>query len=275
MTTPPRERPAIASLLSTTDIRFGRADLHVETNRGEGAGDLPAVLERIERRAELDVVSIADRDRIESSLEARELAARDRLGFEVVPGLLVTTADGPLLALWVEQAPNAARPLAETVSAIHELGGLAIVPYPFARWRRSIGRRALEQLLRSGDDSVHPDAIQLTTGSVRAGSGADRAFELNAIRYHLPEIGASNAVFAERVASAYTLFPGTLRPGRRAAELRGAIEAGTARASQGWRTPFRQLGWRKLMEQRTRELGFASRRVFSPLRDRLAAGGRR
>lgn len=275
MTTPRRSRPSVASLLSTTDIRFGRADLHVETNRGEGAGDLPAILERIERRADLDVVAIADRDRIESSLEAQELVARDGLGFEVVPGLLLTTADGALLALWIDQAPASARPLDETVNAIHDLGGLAIVPYPFARWRRSIGRRTLEGLLRSDDRSVHPDAIQLTTGSVRAGSGAERAFELNASSYHLAEIGASNAVFAERVASAYTLFPGTLRLGRRAAELRDAIEAGTARASKGRSPSFRQLGWRQLVEQRTRELGFASRRAFSPLRDRLAAGGRR
>ena len=227
-------RPSIASVL-TTEIRFGRADLHVETNRGEGEADLTTLLERIERRAELDIVAIADRDRIDSALEAREIAARDRLSFEVVPGLVVTTSDGPILGLWLEQRVAPGDPAAATIAASHEAGGVAIVLYPFARWRRSIGRRILERLIADEDRAVRPDAIQITSGSSRAASGTDRALELNARRYHLPEIGASNAVFAERVASAYTLFPGTLRPERRAAELRTAIEVGTTRASRGRR----------------------------------------
>lgn len=274
MTTSPDRRPSIASLL-TTDIRFGRADLHVETNWGEGESDLSEILERIERRAELDVVAIADRDRIDSALEARERAVRDGLGFEVVPGLLVTTLDGPLLALWIDEPIEAEQPAAETIAAIHARGGLAIVVHPFARWRRSIGRSAIEGLLAAEDPAVHPDAIQLTSGSARASSGADRALELNASSYHLSEVGASNAVFAERVASAYTLFPGTLRPGLRAAELRASIEAGTSRASRGRRAPLRQLGWRRIAGQRTREARFASRRTMPHWLARLATGGTR
>jgi predicted metal-dependent phosphoesterase TrpH len=260
MTTITRDsRPSLASML-TTEIRFGRADLHVETNRGEGEADLTTLLERIERRAELDVVAIADRDRIDSALEAREIATRDRLGFEVVPGLVVSTTDGPILGLWLEDGIAPGDSAATTIGAIHEAGGVAIVLYPFARWRRSIGQRILERLIADDDPAVQPDAIQITTGSTRASSGADRALELNAGRYHLPEVGASNAVFAERVASAYTLFPGTLRPGQRATELRTAIEVGTSRASRGRRAPLRQLGWRRVAEQRTREVRFASRR---------------
>jgi hypothetical protein len=274
MTTPTDRRPSIASLL-TTDIRFGRADLHVETDRGEGESDLSEILERIERRAELDVVAIADRDRIDTALEARETVARDGLGFEVVPGLLVTTHDGPLLALWLDEPIEAERPAADTIADIHNRGGVAIVVHPFARWRRSIGRRVIERLLASEDHVVHPDAIQITSGSARASSGADRALELNASRYHLPEVGASNAVFAERVASAYTLFPGTLRAGSRAAELRASIEAGTTRASRGRRASLRQLGWRRIASQRTREARFASRRTVPHWLARFATGGTR
>jgi len=274
MTTPPDRQTSIASVL-TTEIRFGRADLHVETDRGEGANDLPSILERIERRAELDIVAIADRDRIESGLEARAIAERDHLGFEVVPGLLVTTADGPLLGLWLDQVIAPGRAAAETVATIHEHGGLAIIVHPFARWRRSIGQRVVEHLLASEDRSVHPDAIQITSGSGRASAGAGRALELNASRYHLPEIGASNAVFAERIASAYTLFPGTLRRGERSSELRTAIENGTARASRGRRAPLRRLGWRRVAEQRTREVRFASRRTVPSWLDRLTTGGSR
>ncbi|MBT5773780.1 MAG: hypothetical protein HOH95_05315, partial [Dehalococcoidia bacterium] len=53
--------PSMATLL-TTEIRFGRADLHVQTSRGEGSSDARSIFDRIERRDELDVVVIADRD---------------------------------------------------------------------------------------------------------------------------------------------------------------------------------------------------------------------
>ena len=274
MTTHHDRQPSVASLL-TAEIRFGRADLHVETDRGEGAADLRAILERIERRAELDVVAIADRDRIDSSLEARDVVARDGLGFEVVPGMVVTTSDGPLLALWLENPIAAGQTAAATIEAIHHGGGLAIVLHPFARWRRSLNQRVFEQLLANDNQATHPDAIQLTSGSSRASSGADRALELNASHYHLAEVGASNAVFAERVASTYTRFPGTLRPGERAAELRAAISISATRASRGRRTPLRQLGWRQVVEQRTREARFASRRTVPRWLGRLATGGSR
>lgn len=270
MPTASQVRPSLAPHLST-DIRFGRADLHVETDRGEGEASLGTILQRIERRAELDVVAIADRDRIDSSLEAREIVAREELGFEAVPGLLVTSAEGPILALWIESPVDPGLSAPATVAAIHDLGGVAIVVHPFARWRRSIDRRMLERLLANDDTATHPDVIQLTSGSARASSGGQQALELNATRFHLAEVGASNAVFAERVASAYTIFPGTLRPGTRSTELRAAIEAGTTRAMRGRRVPLRHLGWRRVAEQRSREAGFASRRTFAPLLGRFAS----
>jgi predicted metal-dependent phosphoesterase TrpH len=274
MTTDAGERPSIASLL-TTEIRFGRADLRVETNRGEGAAEIASILARIERRAELDVVAIADRDQLESSLEARGIVAREGYGFEVVTGVLVTSSDGPLLGLWLESPVAPGQPADDTIRAIHEGGGVAVIPHPFARWRQSLGRRVLEQLLESDDRAARPDAIQLTSGSARADSGSDQALERNASSYHLAEVGASDAVFEERVATAYTLFPGRLRPGERALELRRAIEMGTTRATRGERTPLRRLGWRRVAEQRTRELRFASARRLSPLIERLSSGGSR
>jgi hypothetical protein len=270
MTSARGARPTIASIL-TSDIRFGRADLHVETRAGDGEAEPRAILDRVERRDDLDVLAIADRDRLDGALEARELHAAGEYHFELVPGLQVTTADGPLLALWVDVPIAAGAPLEETVTAVHAAGGIAVVPHPFARFVRSISRRALERALQSADPAARPDAIQLTSGSARAEAGARRALELNASRYHLGEVGASGATFPERVATAYTLFPGTLRPGRRAAELRAAIENGTARAAAGSRLPIRRLGWRRVAEQRTREATHASRRTLAPLLDRIAS----
>jgi len=261
-------RPALAPLL-TDEIRFGRADLLVQTSAGEGSADARAIFDRIERRYELDVVVVADRDEIAGALRAREVHAAGEYGFEFVPGLVVTSADGPVLGLWVDESIASGGSLAETVAAIHAVDGLAVVPHPFARLMRSVGRGALERVLAGAEPESCPDAIQVASGSSREAAGSRKALELNATRWQLSEVGASGAVFPKRVASAYTLFPGTLRPGARAAELRRAIESGTTRAVAVPRVPLRRVGLRRVAEQRARELRFGWRRSAGPLVERL------
>jgi predicted metal-dependent phosphoesterase TrpH len=276
----------MATLL-TTEIRFGRADLHVQTSRGEGSSDARSIFDRIERRDELDVVVIADRDCIEGALEARAVHAAGDYGFEFVSGLVVTSADGPVLGLWIDEPIASGGSLGETVAAIHAVDGVAVVLHPFARLMRSVGRGPLERVLAGHEQGSIaggargaegcPDAIQVASGSSREAAGSRKALELNAMRWHLPEVGASGAVFEERVASAYTLFPGTLRPGARAAELRRAIGAGTTAAVAVPRVPLRRVGVRRVVEQRGRELRFGWGRtvgpVLRPLMSRLPIGG--
>ena len=210
------------------------------------------------------MVVIADRDRIDSSLEAREIVAREHLEFETVSGLLVTRTEGPIPALWVEAPIDARQSSAATIAAIHDASALAIIVHPFAHWQRSINRRMLERLLANDDTATHPDAIQLTSGSARASSGRQLALELNATGFHLAEVCASNAVFTERVGSAYTIFRHALLPGSRAGEQ------GVAQ-----RYTVRHLGWHRVAEQHSREAGFVSRRTFAPLLGRFASGGSR
>ncbi len=265
----------MATLL-TEEIRFGRADLHVQTSRGEGSSDARSIFDRIERRDELDVVVIADRDCIEGALEARAVHAGGDYGFEFVSGLVVTSADGPVLGLWIDEPIASGGSLGETVAAIHAVDGIAVVPHPFARLMRSVGRGPLERVLAGHERESCPDAIQVASGSGREAAGSRKALELNAMRWHLPEVGASGAVFEERVASAYTLFPGTLRPGARAVELRRAIAAGTTAAVAVPRVPLRRVGVRRVVEQRGRELRYGWDRtvgpVLRPLMDRLPIG---
>jgi predicted metal-dependent phosphoesterase TrpH len=256
--------PSTAALL-TEEIRFGRADLHVQTIRGEDASNARSIFDRIERRDELDVVVIAARDCIEGTLDARKVHAANDYGFEFVSGLVVTSADGPVLGLWIDEPIASGGSLAETVAAIHAMDGVTVVPHPLAWLMRSVGRIALERVLAGHERASCPDAIQVASGSSREAAGSRKALELNAMHWHLPEVGASGAVFEERVASAYTLFPGTLRPGARAVELRGAITAGTTVAVAGPRVPLRRMGIRRVVEQRGRELRFGWGRTVGPV----------
>jgi len=264
----------MATLL-TEEIRFGRADLHLLSSRGKGSSNARSIFDRIERRDELDVVVIADRDCIEGTLEAREVHAASGYGFEFVSGLVVTSADGPVLELWLDEPIASEGSLGETVAAIHAVHDVAVVPHPFAQLMRSVGPDALEQVLHNADVGRRPNAIQVASGSGRASAGSEKALELNGAQWQLSEVGGSGAVFEEQVASAYTLFPGTLRSGARAAELRGAIAAGTTAVVAVPRVPVRRLGLRRVLEQRSRELRYGWGPTVGPVLDRLPLGGSR
>jgi predicted metal-dependent phosphoesterase TrpH len=255
-----------------TPRRFGRADLQVHTSHGDGMEDARTIFERIELRGELDVIAVTDHDDVRGALEAREVHGRSRYHFDLVTGIEVTTRQGHLLALWVDQPIPSFRSLEATVAAIHRAGGIAVVPHPFSALTRSVGRRSLERVLAIADEDTHPDGIELANPTSMGWDTGARARRLNATRYHLAETGGSDAHFVEAIGNAYTLFPG-----RDAAMLRAAIveRRTTGVIDQG--TPMRDIGARRLLAQQVRGLAVTPRKVLGPmaarLRDRLMRTG--
>ena len=256
----------------TSPRRFGRADLQVHTSHGDGMEDARSIFERIELRGELDVIAVTDHDDVRGALEAREVHGRARYHFDLVTGIEVTTRQGHLLALWVDQPIPSFRSLEATVAAVHRAGGLAVIPHPFSALTRSVGRRSLERVLAIADESTHPDGIELANPTSLGWDTGARARHLNATRYHLAETGGSDAHFVEAIGNAYTLFPG-----RNAAMLRAAIleRRTTGVLDQG--TPIRDIGARRLLAQQVRGLAVTPRKVLGPmaarLRDRITRTG--
>ena len=103
-----------------TTARLGRADLQIHTAHGDGMGDAAAIFDQIEAMGTLNVMAVTDHDDIEGALLAREVHARGSYSFEFVPGIEVTTRQGHLLGLWVDEPLRSFRSLEETVAAIHE-----------------------------------------------------------------------------------------------------------------------------------------------------------
>ncbi|MFP4174536.1 MAG: PHP domain-containing protein [Halobacteriales archaeon] len=166
-----------------------KADLHVHSvGSYDGSASVGEILDAAED-AELDAVAVTDHDEIEPSLEAAERAPER--GLVGVPGVEVSTADGHLLALGVENRPSAGKPVAETVERVRELGGIAVVPHPFQRMRHGVG--AVEDC-----DAVETYNSRLFTGL------ANRQARKFARRHGLPELAGSDAHIAEMVGRAYT-----------------------------------------------------------------------
>ncbi|MFH1105909.1 MAG: PHP-associated domain-containing protein [Candidatus Aenigmatarchaeota archaeon] len=87
-----------------------------------------------------DGIAITDHDAV-SALRKAKIEAK-RLGVLLIPGVEVSTADGHVLALGVEEKIKRGLTLQETIDEIHGNGGIAIAPHPFDIRREGIGRLA-------------------------------------------------------------------------------------------------------------------------------------
>lgn len=227
----------------------GKADLHIHTAIGNGMAELPELLDYVEQETDLDVIAVTDHDNIRGGLEARELCARGPYRFQVVVGAEVTAIEGHVLALFVEEPVPGLRPVEEVLEAIHRQGGLCIIPHPLAFLTRSIGRRTLERIAAMGREGVYFDGMEVGNGTFAARMSAAKATRLNRERYHLAEVGGSDAHFLKAVGTAHTLFPGAT-----AQDLRGAILERRTSASTGHHPTLRELGLRQVVRQSWRGL---------------------
>ncbi|HUE75760.1 MAG TPA: PHP-associated domain-containing protein [Chloroflexota bacterium] len=95
----------------------------------------------------LDCLAITDHDRIEGALEFKE-----RAPFPVIVGEEIKTSEGEIIGLFLrEWIPPRLTP-EETVTRIHDQGGIVYVPHPFDRVRRSpIRPEALDRIVEQVD----------------------------------------------------------------------------------------------------------------------------
>ncbi|MBX3035779.1 MAG: PHP domain-containing protein [Anaerolineales bacterium] len=109
---------------------MGLADLHVHTIHSyDGTASVPSVLRRA-KEIGLDVIAITDHDEISGALEAMKLASH--YGIHVIPASEITTSEGDLLALFINQKIKAGLSLIETILRVREQGGVCIAPHPMA-----------------------------------------------------------------------------------------------------------------------------------------------
>lgn len=235
---------------------MGKADLHIHTARGDGMADLPELLDHVQEKTDLTVIAVTEHDDVRPGLEAREMCARGSYRLEVVPGAEVTTLEGHLLALYLEEPIESLRPLAETLEAVHRQNGLCIIPHPMSWLTRSIGQSVIERVLRDAQDGVYFDGIEVADQSAGARVSIRKARRLNEERYHLAEVGGSDAHFLAVVGSAYTVFEGW-----GAEDLRRAVLARTTQGVDGHQPSLMEIGLGQVARQQVRGILVTPRKM--------------
>ena len=144
----------------------------------------------------LDIIAITDHDSIEGARIARDFAKSQDI--EVIIGEEVTSRDGHILALFIDEKIEPNMSAEETIELIHDQGGLAIAAHPFGSMTKGLGHK-IHDLDIDGIEvfnALHRDGISNKIGQL-SGSMMKKAL-----------LGSSDAHAKGMIGSGYTLFEG-------------------------------------------------------------------
>jgi predicted metal-dependent phosphoesterase TrpH len=233
----------------TDATRPGKADLHIHTAAGDGMASPQQILDYVQTETDLDIIAITDHDDLRGALQTREAWAHGSYRFQVIPGMEVTAIEGHIIALFVEEPLPSVRRAEEVLEAVHRQGGLAIAAHPLSWLTRSLSERVLERIADCELDGVYLDGLETANQSPGARRAIKKAAALNQERYHVAEVGGSDAHFLKVIGSAYTEFPG-----HGVEELRRSISERTCRGVNGHHPTLLEIGPLQILRQTWRGL---------------------
>ncbi|OUJ18983.1 Metal-dependent phosphoesterase (PHP family) [Methanonatronarchaeum thermophilum] len=169
-------------------MRDIRIDFHVHSEYSEdAAGTIEEIIESAEKQ-ELDAIAITDHDRIEGNLEGQKLCENKDL--IVIPGVEVTTKDGHLIVLGINETIEPGLSVEKTIEIAKKENAFIIVPHLFHRYRHGIGKKI--DKLKDKVDAIEVYNSRYVTGIANA--RAKRYTKKNGIAVvagsdsHIPEM---------------------------------------------------------------------------------------
>ena len=250
--------------MSDSDVPIGRADLQVHSEESDGMDDALTLLDAAQRRG-LDMIAITDHDQTRGALIAREAAARANHPVEVIVGSEVTSRQGHILALWIEEPIPFFRSAAATVEAIWKQDGIAVIAHPAALFPPALRVGEIDRLVRDLAPERQGDGapilgIEIANPIPFAQRRRDGVIEANR-RWSLPTTGGSDAHFHEQVGSALTTFEG-----RSQEALRAALESCATGAELDNYPRLTDIGASRLLRQQWRGLSATPKALLRRLR---------
>jgi predicted metal-dependent phosphoesterase TrpH len=174
-------------------------DLHCHTSASFDCLARPGSVVRAAAERGLTHLAITDHDRIDGALRARDAAPP---GLTVIVGEEVRTADGDLIALFLDRPVAPHRPVAETIADVREQGGLVGIPHPFDRFRGSMLK---DPRLEAMAPLV--DWVEAHNARVVGGQRNEQAAAFAAV-HGLPGVAVSDAHSTLEVGVAYNVLEG-------------------------------------------------------------------
>ena len=185
----------------------GKADIHIHTTFSDGLNEPEDIVNYVVANTDLSVIAITDHNTIDGARAAYDYWRKHHAAFsrlEVIKGIEVSSSDGHILALFVEEdIPRNMSP-ADTVDAIHEQGGLAIAAHPFTHLLPFTDIRGLGRLIAylplDGVEVRNSFPTEIYANWITA--------VYNQHHSQYAALGSSDAHYLTMIGKAYTFFPG-------------------------------------------------------------------
>lgn len=168
-------------------------DAHVHTNSSPDSSlTIKQLLEEMRAKG-LNAVAVTDHDTMEGFRRVRHSSAfKDLL---VIPGVEISTDQGDLIILGLEDPPLGLRDAGQVIEAAHAVGGLVVAPHPFDTRRPSLGERC---------GMLKVDAIEIANGKCHREENSQAKGIAKVLG--LPGIGGSDAHRKEDVGAVINIL---------------------------------------------------------------------
>ena len=172
-----------------------KADLHVHSTYSSDSIITPEDLVFYAKKSGLTAVAVTDHNQVEG---ARKIAGET--DFLIIPGTEVSSRDGHIVGLNVNEVIPRGLSTDETVDRIHKAGGIAIACHPHALFKGSIGQHVTAKF----------DAVETINASSFPFRSASSKAEKLAERFGLPRVAGTDAHYGPVIGCAYTVIDSEL-----------------------------------------------------------------
>jgi predicted metal-dependent phosphoesterase TrpH len=168
-----------------------KTDLHVHTVYSKDSVITPKELVFYAKKRGLNAVAVTDHNQIEGALKI----AKEN-DFLIIPGTEVSSANGHIIGLNVQESIPRGLSADETVDQIHAASGIAIACHPFALFKGSVGKYV----------SAKFDAVEAINASAFPFKSSVRKATELAERLKLPTVAGTDAHYGPVIGCAYTVI---------------------------------------------------------------------
>ena len=168
-----------------------KADLHVHTTYSEDSLITPKDLIYYAKKNGLNAVAVTDHNKLEGSFKIAK-----ETDFLVIPGMEVSSADGHIVALNVQELIPRGLSAGETVARIHRAGGVAIACHPFVLFKGCLKDKVCSTF----------DAVEIINARAFPFKRSVQKATETAERLKLPRVAGTDAHYGPQIGSGYTLI---------------------------------------------------------------------